>query len=172
MCISARRQRGTTLIISLFFLLLLSLIATTMSRSATTQLQMAGNEQARMEAQQQALSIVDAIAADSTFTPVVGNIGYKTCTTGSSDSSCDASLISLESAVTASPTGTALNYHVTRVGPLEAAAPTMSEESASSANFYKVARFELNSEYDGSDAKLGSASVVQGLLVRVSNPGN
>jgi type II secretory pathway pseudopilin PulG len=169
---SMQKQRGATIIISLFFLLLITLIATTTSRSATMQLQMAGNEQSRMEAQQLSLAAIDAMAEDSDATPVVGNIGYKTCRQGAADASCDAAVISLDSAATTTPEGASLDYHVTRVGPLEAGAPTMSEETASSANFYKVARFELNSTYDGSDARLGNANMVQGLLVRVSNPAN
>ena len=47
-----------------------------------------------------------------------------------------------------------------------------SEDQASSANFYKVARYEVNGSYEGSAARLGNASVVQGVLVRVSNPAN
>ena len=71
------RQEGAVLIIALMFLLLLTLVATTGAETSTLQLQMAGNEQSRVEAQQQALAIIDAILDDSDNTPVVGGVGSK-----------------------------------------------------------------------------------------------
>lgn len=166
------RQRGVVLIFSLVFLLLITLVATTTSRNSTLQLQMAGNDQSRIEAQQRVLAVIDEIAHDSDNTPVVGNIGYRTCKSGISNVNCDAGTIAISSSVAELPADSSLDYHVTRVGPLEAGAPTMDESQASSANFYKVARFEVNTEFDGSASRLGTSSMAQGVLVRVANPAN
>jgi Tfp pilus assembly protein PilX len=167
-----QKQRGVVLIVSLIFLLLITLVATSSSQTSTLQLQMAGNDQSRIEAKQRVLAAIDEIAQDGDNMPVVGNIGYKTCKSGISGGGCDTSSITLSSSVASLPANADMNYDVTRVGPLEAAAPTMGESQASSANFYKVARFEVNTAFDGSSARLGNSSMAQGVLVRVANPAN
>ena len=166
------QQRGAVLIVSLLFLLLLTLIATTASRTSTFELKMAGNEQSRIEATQHALAVIDAIESDSDNTPIVGDIGYKICATGVSGSGCNESIITLASTVTTVPTGSSLSYHVTRKGPLETDAPTMDEDQASSASAFKVARYEVTATYDGTGAGLGSAQIVQGVLVKIPSQAN
>jgi hypothetical protein len=161
------QQRGAALIISLLFLLLITLVATTGSENSTLQLQMAGNEQSRVEAQQRALAVLDAILDDSDNAPVVGGIGFKICDVSTSDVSCDLARISLDSSVTTVPSGVDVDYFVTRVGPLEVDAPSMAEEIASSASAYKFARLEIAATIDGSDARLGRSSIVQGMQVRI-----
>lgn len=155
------------MIVSLFFLLLISLVALTTTETNSMQLRMAGNEQSRVEAQQRVMSAIDAIIDDTDNTPVIGDVGYKICATGSSDLSCDTSIIGLPGGVTATPSGTQLSYHVSRMGPLETSPPVMSEEQASSASFYRVARYEVTATYTGAAAKLGNSSVVQGMLVKI-----
>ena len=155
------------LIIALIFLLLISLVAATAAETSTLQLQMAGNNQSRVEAQQRVLAILDAIMDDKDNTPIVGDIGYKICDTSSIDVSCDQTLISLASSVTTVPSGADKDYYVTRMGPLETDAPVMSEDMASSASAYKVARYEITASFDGSAARLGNSSIVQGVQVKI-----
>ena len=169
---SRQRQRGAVLIVSLFFLLLLAMIAATTTQTNTTQLKMAGNEQLRVEAQQQTMSTIDAIIDDPDNMPVVGEVGYLICDINATGNDCDAKVIELPSTVTTTPTNTDLAYSVTRVGPLEASPPSMVEDEASSATFYRVARYEITAEYDGSDAQLGNSQLVQGMLVRIPADGN
>ena len=97
------RQGGAALIIALMFLLLITLVATTGAQTSTLQLQMAGNEQSRVEAQQHALAILDAIIDDTDNAPVVGGIGFKICEVDSADGSCDLLQISLDEGVTTLP---------------------------------------------------------------------
>ena len=167
-----RSQQGTILIVSLFFLLLLSIIAATTTETNSMQLRMAGNEQARIEAQQRTMSAIDAIIDNTDNTPVIGDIGYRICAAGSNASGCDAALINVPSAVSTTPSNTTLNYHVTRVGPLEASPPSMSEDEASSASFYRVARYEVSADYDGSAAKQANSRIIQGMLVRIPAANN
>ncbi len=166
------RQEGAVLIVALMFLLLLTLVATTGAETSTLQLQMAGNEQSRVEAQQQALAIIDAILDDSDNTPVVGGVGYKMCDLGSTDVSCDLTEIELASTVTTMPSGVGLDYFVTRVGPLETDAPSMAEEQASSASAYKFVRQEITASFDGSQARLGRSTIVQGVQIRIPAQNN
>ncbi len=165
--IGLERQRGAALIISLLFLLLITLVATTGSENSTLQLQMAGNEQSRVEAQQRALALLDAIIDDPDNAPVVGGIGFKICDAADTDASCDLTRIALDTAVTSMPAGVDIDYFVTRVGPLEVDAPSMAEEMASSASAYKFARQEITATIDGTDARLGRSVVVQGMQVRI-----
>ena len=165
-------QEGAVLIIAMMFLLLLTIIATTGAETSTLQLQMAGNEQSRVEAQQRTLAILDAIMDDSDNTPVVGGVDYKICDLSSTDGSCDLTEIELAAAVTTVPAGVGLDYFVTRVGPLEIDAPPMAEEQASSASAYKFARQEITASFDGSQARLGRSTIVQGVQVRIPAQNN
>jgi hypothetical protein len=165
-------QAGATLIVALLFLLLITLVAATGAETSTLQLQMAGNEQSRVEAQQRSLAILDAIIDDSGNAPVVGNIGFKICDQSSTDTSCDLNVITLDAAVTTLPSGVDVDYFVTRVGPLEIDAPTMSEAEVSSASAYKLARQEVTASIDGVEERLGISNVVQGVNVRIPAQNN
>lgn len=161
------RQDGAALIISLLFLLLITIVATTGSENSTLQLQMAGNEQSRVEAQQRTLALLDAIIDNADNAPVVGGIGFKICDASATDTSCDLARIALDTTVTTVPSGVEIDYFVTRVGPLEVDAPSMAEEMASSASAYKFARQEITATIDGTDARLGRSTIVQGMQVRI-----
>ena len=165
-------QQGAALIVALLFLLLITLVATTGAENSTLQLQMAGNEQSRVEALQQNMAVLDAIIDDPDNTPVVGGVGFKICDVAATDASCDLTEIDLDTTVTTVPTGVDIDYFVTRVGPLEVDAPSMSEELASSASAYKFARQEITTAIDGTDARLGNSTVVQGMQVRIPAQNN
>ena len=167
-----RTQAGAALIIALLFLALITLVATTGAQTSTLQLQMAGNEQSRVEAQQRAMALLDAIIDDSDNAPVVGDIGFKICDENSTDTSCDLKQISLDANVTTMPVGVDYEYFVTRIGPLEIDAPSMAEEEVSSASAYKLARQEVRAEVDGIRERLGRATIVQGVFVRIPAQGN
>jgi hypothetical protein len=169
---SRTRQKGAVLIVTLMFMLLLALVATTGAETSTLQLQMAGNEQSRVEAQQRSLAILDAIMDDSDNAPVVGGVGYKICDLTATNTSCDLKEIDLSTTVTTVPSGVGVDYFVTRVGPLEVDAPSMDEEQASSASAYKFARQEITASFDGSQARLGRSTIVQGVQVRIPAQNN
>jgi Tfp pilus assembly protein PilX len=161
------KQDGTVLIISMVFLLLISLIASTAAETNTLQMQMAGNNQLRADAHQRVMAILDAILDDSNNTPIVGNVGYKICDTASTDTSCNRALISLSSTVTSSPSGTSQDYFVTRTGPLETGAPVMDESTVSSASAFNMARLEVTASFDGNAVRLGNSKIVQGVTVKI-----
>ena len=160
------------MIIALMFLLLIALVAATASETSTLQLQMAGNDQLRVDAQQRVMAILDAILDNENNTPVIGDIGYKICDTGSLEASCDLTLITLDSSVTDVPTGTSNDYFVTRMGPLETGAPVMSESMASSASAFNVARYEVTASFQGDAVRLGNSTIVQGITVKIPADNN
>lgn len=168
-----RRQRGAVLLVALVFMLLTSIIATTVMRSSTLEVKMAGNQQFQEEAFQHAQAIVNAIAIDDSNMPVIGDVGYTICKTGYSSSDCDTSLISLGSDLTSVPSGVALNYQVERMAPqFTSSMPWRpDEDQATGSGNFQYVFFEVNGEYDGVASRLGRADITQGLALRVAAGG-
>ena len=155
------RQRGMVLIVSLLLLLAMAMLAMTVSQTNVLQLQMTGNDQAKMESLQHGLAITDAIIADKGNTAVVGDVGFRLCDVGLT-SGCDDYLITIDSAVL--DADATIDYYVERTGPDLTSAPFLDEEFASSAAAFSVARQGIVVRYDRSSSGLGKVEVVQGLL--------
>jgi hypothetical protein len=154
------------LLLSLLVLLLLAVMAVTVSRGSLLQLHMAGNEETRMAAMQRVLAAVDNVLAVGAGMGPDTVPGHRICATVSIDSRCDEHSIELDSKL--EPTGgSTLDVAVVRLTPLEARIPPLAEDRASSAVAYRVARFEISSRYDGREAGLGGAEIIQGLLLRL-----
>ena len=159
------RQRGVVLIVSLLVLLVLGVIATTLARSNQLQLHMAGNDEARIAAMQQALAVVDSLIPAITDGRSPGPLGYRVCAPLSADDSCDERTLVLEPSV--EPAAGNLDVSVVRVAPLAGRLPIMGEAAVSSTVFYRVAKLELQVSYDGTQEGLGRAVLAQGVLVRL-----
>lgn len=161
-----KRQRGAVLLIAMIFLLLLAIIAGTVTQTSILEFFMAGNAQFREEAFQEAQSIVTEITSDANNFPVVGQVGYKLCKTVGGD--CKAQL----SALVANK-DTEADYSVVRRGPLilESLPFRQGESQGSSSPNFDAVIFEVNVEVDGSASRLGSAEIVQGVAVRVASSG-
>ena len=161
----AAAQRGVVLLVSLLVLLLLAIIATTVARTNLLELHMAGNEEARVAALQQALAAVDGVLASAVGAPIKGGVGYRLCLPGSADPACDEHSLVLEPG--AGPAAGGAEVAVTRVAPLADRMPVMAEARASSTVYYRVAKIEVQVVYDGAARDLGRAAITQGLLVRL-----
>jgi hypothetical protein len=151
-----RKQNGLVLLVSLLILLLIGVVATTVTETNIMQLRMAGNDESKTAALERALAVVDAILDRAKNTPVVGGIGYQVPKD---------SIVIHEEVTNAKGT---FGYSVTRVGPLETTIPVMNQAMASSGTEYRAARFELTATYDGSAHNLGKATVVQGVLIKIA----
>jgi len=161
------REGGVVLVVSLLVLLMLGIIASTVARTGLLELHMAGNEEARIAAMQQALAAVDAILARAGDLPLAGGVGYRLCLPGSPGLACDEHSLVLEpGAVSAAGS---VDVAVTRIAPLEGRIPVMAESQASSTVYYRVATFEVQAVYDGAARNPGRAAIAQGLLVQVSS---
>ena len=73
------RQRGAILMVSLVFLLLMTIVAISAMKTGIFELLMSSNEQARIEAFQRAQSIMDDIFSEPDNIPVAGKIGDRFC---------------------------------------------------------------------------------------------
>jgi hypothetical protein len=161
-----RGGRGTVLLVCLLVLLLLALLGTTVARSSLLHLQMAGNDENRLNALQQAMAVVDAVLETGAGMELSAQVGYRACTAQAGWPPCDAGLVL--PATLSQPAGR-LDALVERLAPLAMRMPRLSEETASSTVFYRVASFEVRGVYDGSAADLGRAAVTQGVLVRMEH---
>jgi hypothetical protein len=164
-------NRGVVLILAMVFLLLLTLVATTVMQFSIQEFQMAGNNQFREEAFQRAQAVADELADDPNNFPVVGDVGYTICLSTDTDSDCNNSnfLVAPESAT--APEGVAVGYQVVRQGPrfVETLPFRESQSAASSARAFDAALFEILVDIDGNEGRLGSAEVAQGIAVRVAS---
>lgn len=164
------RSRGAVLIISLVFLLLLAMVATTVMQTSISETQMAGNSQFREEAFQRVQAIAMAIANDRDNFPTTGDVGYVLCNTVATGvAGCDETSITLDNDIVTYPTGVTLDYWVTREGPEILDSPPFreSESSTSSVTSYDAAVFEAHASYDGGAARLGRAEVAQGVAIKI-----
>ncbi len=160
------RGRGTVLLVCLLVLLLLALLGTTVARTSLLHLQMAGNDENRLSALQQAMAVVDAVLETGAGMELSAAVGYRACTAQAGLQPCDAGLalpVTLPS-----PPGR-LDAVVERLAPLATRMPRLSEAAASSTVFYRVASFEVRGSYDGATDGLGRAGVTQGVLVRMEH---
>ena len=160
-----RQQAGVVLVVSLLVLLVMGIIATTVARTNQLQLHMAGNDEARIAAMQQALAVIDGVfARPGNFRTDVG-VGHRMCHVAALSVGCDSQSLTLDPGVL--PTVGQLELAVERLAPEAGRMPVLGENDANSTVHYGVAKFEVQVVYDGTADGRGRASLAQGVLVRL-----
>lgn len=149
--------------ISLIFLIAITLLTVSSMRSSNINLRMAQNEESRVAADQAAQALADAIVSKPESTPVVGISGYTVCTVGEYD--CDR----YDLAVSDSMLATAIdsNYisaRVERTGTVFRPPPRIVE---SSIDKFSSASFRVTATYDRTADGLGYRQISEGVLVLV-----
>ena len=163
--LSPKYQNGAILIISLLFLIAITLLTISSMGSSNIGLHMAQNEESRIVAEQGAQALADAIVSDPSTTRVVGESGYAYCTAG--ESGCNSGGLTVSDPILAA----SIAYgHVTgrveREGPAFRPPPRVVE---SSIDKFTAASFEVTTTYDRVDESLGRQQVIEGVLVLVPN---
>jgi type II secretory pathway pseudopilin PulG len=156
------KQSGVALAVALSILLVLTVLTVTGMRGSILEQKMARNEQARMEAFEQAQSLIDAVIAIPGNLIVTQGVGYANCT--EMRAGCNTDSITLPNDL---DTEEAF-VRVTRIAPELSEPPPGTGMSA--ANF-DAAHFMVEATYDGTDIKQGMASIVQGTIVLVASGG-
>lgn len=146
------------------FLLMLAVLAGTALRVSALEFRMAGNDQFREQALQQALGVAQALAVNPQHFPLDLGVGESLCGAGST---CARPVLPPAPMADALPEGTVLDYRITRRGPLFAPVPDLrlAEAQASGASGWRAASFEVQVAIDGTALGLGSARVVQGMAL-------
>jgi hypothetical protein len=158
-----QRQGGAILVITLVFLLAISVLTVSSMQSSNIGLFMAQNEESRITAAQGAQALADAIVSNPAATPVVGGAGYTICTPG--ESNCNRSDLTITDAVLADAIAKGyITGRVQREGPLLRPPP---RSIASSIDKFTSASFEVTTTYDRTDESLGRQQITEGVLVLV-----
>ena len=160
-----QRQQGAILVVSLMFLVAITLLTVSSMRSSNIGLHMAQNEESRATAIQAAQALADVIVANPSATPVVGKSGYTACTDG--QQGCDQNNLPIADSQLA---GDVANDHlaarVERTGSVFRPPPRAVE---SSIDKFTSASFTVTTTYDRSHEGLGRQQVSEGVLVLVPN---
>lgn len=158
-------QQGAVLVVTMLFLVAISMLAVSSMQSSNIGLYMAQNEESRIAAAQGAQALADAIASNPAATPVVGGSGFTICTPG--EANCDRSdLIVNNSILAASVASGYISARVRREGTLFRPPPRTVE---SSIDKFNSVSFEVITTYDRSAEQLGRQSITEGVLVLVPN---
>ena len=166
--VTAVSDRGAVLMLALVFMLLLALITATVMRTSILQAQMAGNDQFVEEAFHQARAIATELSLDRANFLLESDSGQSNCPPQIGDDTCDFHRLATP-LQTHTQDGVALDYRITRQDPVvwRGFPVRESQDRVSSSTRFDAALFEISVRIDGSERKLGSAHVVQGIAVRV-----
>lgn len=158
-------QRGAILVITMIFLIAISIIAVASMQSSNIGLFMAQNDESRISAIQGAQALADAIVSNPAATPVIGGPGFTICTPGEYNCNRDDLVISNGILALAVAQGH-ITARVQRDGPLFRPPPRSIE---SSIDKFTAASFEVTTTYDRTEEQLGRQQVTEGVLVLVPN---
>jgi hypothetical protein len=157
------KQRGAALIVSLIILLIVTIIAVTAVRMSNVNLRSALNEEFRVEAFQQAQSIVDALVSIPTNTPVSGNAGVKYCLPGDNTCPTNRQVITLPTDQFATDLASGkVTAQVERLFPPFSAPPL-----GYSARCFQSARFSAQGTLDRSEDGQGRTTIHEGIVLPV-----
>ncbi len=157
------QQRGVILVITLVFLIAISMLTVSSMRSSNIGLRMALNEESRITAAQGAQALADAIVSIPAATPVIGSAGFTICTVGEVD--CDRNDLPIDNPILAAAIAKGhISARVQREGSLFRPPPRSIE---SSIDKFRSASFEVTTTYDRTDEALGMQQITEGILVLV-----
>ena len=160
---SRDRQRGAILVVSLMFLIAITLLTISSMGSSNIGLHMAQNEESRLAAEQGAQALADAIVSDPATTPVIGGSGFTICTAG--EANCTSNSLPITDPVLRYAVDSGhISARAQRIGPAFRPPSRLVE---SSIDKFSTASFEVTTTYDRVDEKLGRQQITEGLLVLV-----
>jgi Tfp pilus assembly protein PilX len=160
---SQHKQKGAILIVSLMFLVAITLFTLSSMRSSNIGLHMAQNEESRVAAIQAAQALADVIVANPAATPVTGKSGFTACTAG--QQGCDRTNLPVSDPTLAGEVSTYhLSARVERTGG-EFQPPPRAVES--SIDKFTSASFRVTTTFDRVDEGLGRQEITEGVLVLV-----
>jgi len=158
-------SKGAALVTSLVLLMALTMVSLSAIQTSAVQMQISGNDQATLEADQYAQSVVDAVVETPTNFVVGASSGYTVC--AASASGCDKVAISLSDAMFTSvpggindSTGVQAKVKLLKTGT----APRLGAK-ASSATAFSGAYFAITGSYNETSNDGGKSNVVQGFVM-------
>lgn len=161
-------QRGAVLLISIIFLLLLSVLALGTMRSGTLEYLMAGNEQSRVEAYELAAAVNESVisrwqktTSGGVTIPANFNTDKTLCSTGNTDSDCDAYTLTIDPNLSSTLTDTGATVAYATHYLAEGRAPRGSGQEEDDCAFY----FEAEADFDNSQKNQGVSHQAEGIYI-------
>lgn len=173
---SPREQRGVALATALVFLVILTLLGIFSMRASTIELRLARNEQARIEAQETAQAIVDAVLANPANLPANSNTRYFLCfesANAGTQTACPLEQTGLGLAPLTDGSATETQRQIfdsgvyaeaRRLPPADAPLPA---QTLNSADKLTGVAFGVRGQYARGEEGLGAADIEQGILLLV-----
>ena len=161
------KTKGAALVTSLVLLMALTMVSLSAIQSTSVQMQISGNDEATIEADQYAQSVVDAVIENgSNFVVGAGN-GYTIC--AAAETGCSQATIALTDPMfTSTSVGvSATNGVQAKVELLKTAAAPRMGAGASSATAFQGAYFTVTGRYDKTTDNRGKSNVVQGFVMLI-----
>jgi len=156
------RQKGAALVTSLVMLMALTMISLAAMQTTAVQIQISGNDEATIEADQYAQSVVDAVIETSTNFVIGTTNGYTVC--AAAETGCSAVNVKLNdpmfSSIINATTGVQAKVELLKTGT----APRMAKYASSAANF-SGAYFKITGRYNEIATNQGKSDVVQGFVM-------
>jgi hypothetical protein len=152
-------QSGSVMLVALVMLVIIGTLGLLSIKTSKLETRMAGNEQVRIAAHQTAQSLIDVVIADSNLTPVVGDIGYMSCTGG--QAGCNAAVLLMPVGTTANEVAAGYlsgTSTYTAVGPPPRVFNTSSES-------YVANHYRIRAQFDRADEGLGTSDITQGIVI-------
>ena len=170
MCI--RKERGAVLLLAILFLVLLAMVAATVMQTSILELHMAGNDEHREQAFQEAQAIAGAIFDNADNFPTNTSVGQKICAPADTDGRCvEGHFLSITPAAELADERVLVEFRVQRLGPLMLSSPPIRklQRDSSSSLAYGAALFEAHVVVDGQGVGQGRAEVVHGVAVLIAS---
>lgn len=156
------QQRGSVLVVSLIFLIVLGLMGLASMQTSRLELRMASNEEVRTSAQQMAQALSDAVVATPAMTPVIGGAGFTLCTPGEPDCDLESLFMPVAGDIAAEVDAGKLTARAVLTAPTSQPCP---RGLGFSADKFGCTAFQVNSTFDRADEGRGAADITQGILV-------
>lgn len=164
-------QRGAILLISIIFLLLLSLLALSTMKSGTLEFLMAGNEQSRVEAYELTAAVNESVISRwKESTDIDGNLveaNFQTdktlCNSSHSDpdAECDAKTLSIDGNLSTKLTSIGATVEYATHYLAEGRAPRGAGQDEDDCAFY----FEAEADFDNTANSQGSSHQAEGVYI-------
>jgi hypothetical protein len=159
----SRSERGATLMTTLIFLAVVSILSVTSMRAGRIGVRMSQNEEARFSALETAQGLTETITGRPALTPVVGVAGFSICTPNVPN--CNLNNMVIPPGYLADQIAAGhLSARVERLTPEEKPPPRLTN---SSIDKFSAASFEVTATFDRTDESLGRVELSEGVLVLI-----
>lgn len=160
---SMLKNQGAALVTSLVLLMALTMLSLSAIQSTSVQLQISGNDEATIEADQYAQSVIDAVIETSTNFVVGTSNGYTVC--AANESGCNATTIALTDPMFTNVGVTSTTGVQAKVVLIKTSTAPRLGNTASSAAAFSGAYFSIHGRYNETANNRGQSNVVQGFVM-------